>query len=136
VKAFNAENDLLYRAAADESKDEVRALAREALAMIKARQARWFTGDEAVFAQLDSMWLSMEGSGQWIAYAWLKDPKGGRLTAQEAVDKMRGRKRWWSQEEGLALFLVIDRLLPSWPSLAFHDPSIGAVELLERAVQP
>jgi hypothetical protein len=133
-RAFNAENDLLYRAAAAESNDEARALAIDALKMMKARQARWFTGDEAVFAPLDSMWLSLEGSGQWIGYAWLKNPRGGGLQAQEAVDKMSGHTRWWSQEEGLGLFLVIDRLLPNWPSLVFHDPSIGAIELLERAV--
>lgn len=134
VKAFNAENELLYRAAAAPSKDETRKLAAEALKMIRARQARWFTGDEAVFTQLDSMWLSLEGSGQWIGYAWLKDPKGGGMTDQQARDKMRGRGRWWSQEEGLGLFLVVDRLMPNWPSLVFAQPSIGAVELLERAV--
>lgn len=135
VKAFNAERDLLFRAAAADSIDEVRSLAAEALKMIKARHARWFVGDEAVFATLDSVWLSMEGSGQWIGYAWLKHPKGGGMSAQETIDKMRGRRQPWSQDEGLALFLVVDRLLPSWPSLVFRQPSTGAVELLERAVQ-
>lgn len=133
VKAFEAERDLLFRAAAAESDAEVRSLATEALKMIKARHARWFTGDEAVFAKLDSVWLSMEGSGQWIGYAWLAHPKGGAL--QQAIDKMRGRKHAWSQDEGLGLFLVVDRLLPSWPQLVFRQPSIGAVELLERAIQ-
>ena len=135
VKAFNAERDLLFRAADAESKDEVRKLAAEALKMIKARHARWHTGDEAVFTKLDSVWLSLEGSGQWIGYAWLKHPKGGALDAKEAVEKMRGRRRRWSQEEGFALFLVVDRLLPEWPSLVFRQPSMGAVELLERAIQ-
>src|SRR2546422_6597172 len=48
---------------------------------------------------------------------------------------MLGKRRWWVQEEGLGLFLVIDRLLPGWPLLVFHDPSMGALELLERAVR-
>jgi hypothetical protein len=48
---------------------------------------------------------------------------------------MRGRKHAWSQDEGLGLFLVVDRLMPSWPQLVFHEPSIGAVELLEKAIQ-
>jgi len=134
VKAYNAETDLLYRAAAAESKEETRKLAAEALKMIRARQGRWFTGDEAVFSQLDSMWLSLEGSGQWIGYAWLTNPKGGGMTTEQGKAKMRGRGKWWSQEEGLGLFLVIDRLMAEWPSLVFHQPSIGAVELLERAI--
>ena len=34
--------------------------------------------------------------------------------------------RWWSQEEGLALFLVLDRLLPDWPDRAFSaNPALG-----------
>lgn len=135
VKAYTAERDLLYRAAAADSIADARSLAAEALTMIEARHARWFTSDESVFATLDSVWLSMEGAGQWTGYAWLKHPKGGGMSAQEAIDKMRGRKRPWSQDEGLALFLVVDRLLPEWPSLVFRRPSIGAVELLEQAIQ-
>ena len=48
---------------------------------------------------------------------------------------MLGKRRWWVQDEGLGLFLVVDRLLPGWPLLVFHDPSMGALELLERAVR-
>jgi hypothetical protein len=135
VKAFTEERDLLFRAAAAESAADVRSYATEALKMMKARHARWFVGDEAVFAALDSVWLSLEGAGQWTGYAWLQHAKGGGLTAQQAIDKMRGRKRRWSQDEGFGLFLVVDRLLPAWPSLVFNQPSIGAVELLERAIQ-
>jgi len=48
---------------------------------------------------------------------------------------MLGKRRWWVQDEGLGRFLVVDRLLPGWPLLVFHDPSMGALELLERAVR-
>jgi hypothetical protein len=48
---------------------------------------------------------------------------------------MLGKRRWWAQDEGLGLFLVIDRLLPDWPRFVFRDPSMGAIELLEQAVQ-
>ena len=47
---------------------------------------------------------------------------------------MSGRRRSWSQDEGLALFLVLDRLLPDWPALVFGAQSAGAAQLLERAV--
>jgi hypothetical protein len=133
--AYLAERDLLHRAAVADSLDEVRALAREALAMIRSRHARWFTGDKAVFAVLDDTFLSLEGAAQWSAAAWLAHPKGGGMGKDAAVAKMLGKGRWWVQDEGLALFLVVDRLLPGWPHLVFRDPSMGGVELLERAIQ-
>jgi hypothetical protein len=135
VAAYMAERDLLYRAAAAESREEVHALAGQALTMIRSRHARWFTGENAVFATLDATFLSMEGAGQWAAYAWLAHPAGGGLDREAAIRRMLGRRRQWSQDEGLALFLVVDRLFPEWPSLVFRRPSIGAVELLERATR-
>ena len=135
VAAYIAERDLLYRAAAAASSEEARALAKEALAMMKRRHARWFTGDKAEFVILDVTFLSLEGAGQWAGAAWLAHPKGGGLTREAAVAKMLGKRRWWAQDEGLALFLVVDGLLPGWPLLVFHDPSMGALDLLERAVR-
>jgi hypothetical protein len=134
VAAYMAERDLLYRAAAADSLAEVRALAAQALEMIRSRHARWFTGDMAVFAILDDTFLSLEGCGQWSAYAWLAHPKGGGLDRDAAVARMLGRRRWWAQDEGLGLMLVVDRLLPEWPSLVFGETSVGGVELLQRAV--
>jgi hypothetical protein len=126
---------LIYKAADAEPIEEVRRLAAQALQMMRARHARWFTGDKAVFAVLDNTWLSMEGAGQWAGYAWLAHPKGGGLDRQAAVARMLGRRRWWSQDEGLGVFLVLDRLLPEWPSLVFGKTSVGALDLLERAVE-
>lgn len=135
VAAYIAERDLLYRAAHADSLVETRALATHALDMMRSRHARWFVGDNAVFAILDATWLSMEGAGQWVGYAWLAHPEGGGMDRDAAVAKMLGKRRWWVQDEGLALFLVVDRLLPEWPLLVFGKSSMGAVDLLERAVQ-
>ena len=77
VAAYMAERDLLFRAAAAESLADTRALASQALAMMRSWHARWFTGDDAVFAILDDTFLSMEGAGQWVGYAWLAHPAGG-----------------------------------------------------------
>jgi hypothetical protein len=135
VAAYLAERDLLYRASAAATPKEARALAKEALKKMKRRHARWFTGDKAEFAILDDTFLSLEGAGQWAGAAWLAHPRGGGLTREAAVAKMLGKRRWWVQDEGLALFLVVDRLLPGWPLLVFHDPSMGVLKLLERAVR-
>jgi hypothetical protein len=134
VAAYTAERDLLYRAAAADSAAEARVLAAEALAMMRSRHARWFTGDKAVFAELDDIFLALEGVAQWAAYAWLKHSEGGGVPADEAIRIMLGRRKWWVQDEGLALLLAVDRLLPEWPTLEFSVPALGASELLERAV--
>jgi hypothetical protein len=133
---YQRERDLLYRAAAADSVDESRALAKEALALIRVRQARWFTGENAVFRVLDDIFLSFEGAGQWVAYAWLVDPRGGGVAKDVAIAAMRRGGRSWTQDEGLALFMLVDRLLPDWPSLVFRPESIGGLQLLERAAGP
>lgn len=135
VAAYLEERDLFYRAAAAATREECSALTRQALARMKQRHHRWFVGDKVEFATLDDVFLSLEGAAQWAAVAWLDHPEGGGLTQEAAVAKMLGRRRWWVQDEGLALFLAVDRLLPGWPRLVFADPSMGALELLERAVQ-
>ena len=137
VAAYVAERDLFFRAAAAPELADARLLATEALARMKRRHARWFQGDAAVFARLDDIFLALEGVGQWSGYAWLAHPDGGGVAHDEAIRIMLGSRKWWVQDEGLALFLTVDRLLPEWPSLEFTTPEMGAMgatELLERAV--
>ena len=82
----------------------------------------------------DDLFLTMEGFGQWNAYAWLADPTGAGMTMDAAREKMRGKRRWWSQEEGLGLFLVVDRFVPNWAAEAFaSNPKLG-IDLLREAV--
>ena len=134
VAAYLAERDLLYKAAAAPTVEEARTIAKQALEMMRARHAKYFTGDNAMFATLDDVWLCMEGVGQWDAYAWLSHPEGGKMERDAAIKKMVGRGRWWTQDEGLALILAVDRLMPGWPKDEFHVPALGATDLLEKAV--
>ncbi len=47
------------------------------------------------------------------------------------LSKLRGR--YWSQEEGLAIFLTIDRLVPHWQKRLFTRSPATAHDLLELA---
>ena len=134
VTAYRAERDLLYRAANADSVTEVRRLAAEALQMGRARQKRWFTGDNEIFSTVDDTFMSLEGAAQWSAIAWHAHPSGGGMTKAAAIAKLLGSRRFWTQDEGAALFLVIDRLMPGWPGLVFSHTSIGAYTLLDRAL--
>jgi hypothetical protein len=132
--AYERERDLLYRAASAESLTETRAVAAEALRELETRRRKWFVGENEVFRTLDDVFLSFEGAGQWTGFAWLADGRGGGVTREAAINGMRGSRRWWTQDEGLALFLVLERLLPTWPSLVFAVQSLGARDLLAKAI--
>ena len=133
AQSIAREIDLLYRAADERDPTKARSLARQALGLMEARQNRFFVGTNAWLKPYDDLFLTMEGFGQWAAYAWLSDARGGRMTPAIARDRMRGSRKWWSQDEGLALFLVIDRLVPAWPRQAFGSTPASGIELLRQA---
>lgn len=132
VAVYEKEAALLYEAAAEPDAVKARHLAKQALDLMEARQKRWFTGTDAMWKPYDDLFLTMEGFGQWTAYAWLSDPKGVGMTTDAAREKMRGKRRWWSQEEGLGLFLVIDRFVPNWAEQAFGSPPALGIDLLRQ----
>jgi hypothetical protein len=136
VAAFDRERETLFAAATAPDDTEARRLAAEGLALMRARRARWFTGDKASFAALDDTFLTMEGMGQWLIYDYFRSAAGGGLSAGDALRAVRRNGRWWSQDEGLALLLVVDRLLPGWQQRAFRDPDWRAERLLAAAVEP
>lgn len=136
VAAYAAERDVLFQAAAADSLAGACALAAKALAMMRARHDRWFTGEHEVFRTLDDVFLAFEGVAQWTGYAWLIHPEGGEFRPDVTRKGFRRGGRQWSQDEGFALLLVVDRLLPDWPTLAFDQPRpAGGIELLERATE-
>lgn len=130
---YRAERDLLYQAADAPDDATARDLARQALGRMRSRRATWFTGDAAKWAPLDEIFLTMEGLGQWVIYAWFTDPRGHGLDRANALREVRRGGRSWTQDEGLALFLVVDRLLPGWQKLAFARKPETAEALLNRA---
>ncbi|MBW8745058.1 MAG: hypothetical protein JF628_12085 [Sphingomonas sp.] len=133
VAAYQAETDMLYAAAAAASDAEARRLAGKALAMMRARRARWFEAENAQWEPLDDIFLTMEGLGQWLAYAWFVSPQGPGLDHQAAIAAVRRKRNLWTQDEGLGLFLVIDRLVPRWQTLAFAKHPALAEALLAKA---
>jgi hypothetical protein len=133
VAAYRAERDLLYEAAAAPDDETARRLAREALAHLRSRRAKWFTGDAEKWAPLDEIFLTMEGLGQWVIYQWFIDPRGEGFDHATALREARRGGKYWTQDEGLALFLVVDRLVPDWQKLAFASKPETAEALLARA---
>jgi len=132
---YAAERDALYAAAAAPTTADSRRLAGIALDKFRSRRAKWFVGDDAKWASVDEIFLTMEGLGQWLAYAWATSPRGLALRPSTAQSEIRRKRQHWTQDEGLGLFLVIDRLVPEWQKLAFAPkPELGEA-LLARAAE-
>jgi hypothetical protein len=90
---------------------------------------RWFTGKDQYWREGEDIWLTFEGSGQWVGYQWLISSQGAAASISAAMDGFGRRSRWWSQNEGLAIALTLDRLSDSgWRHHAFGD---GAQTILE-----
>ncbi|MEO6528267.1 MAG: hypothetical protein ABIP93_16720 [Gemmatimonadaceae bacterium] len=132
--AYAAERDLLFAAASAPDRARAIDLARRALAAIDRRRARFFRGPNAIYADAEDVFLSMEGTGQWSAYLWLVDPDGGAMPMAQALPFIRRGGRRWSQDEGLALLLVLSRLAPLAPRELFAPSATTVLPLLRRAL--
>lgn len=129
------ETELFFQAAAAPDQASAYRLAREAREMMRAPQARWYTGADAYLAEVEDIWLTFEGSGQWLAYQWLVHPSGGGLETADVLTHFARRGRWWSQKEGVALALVVGRLSDEdWKREAFGGGSRTLASMLDTAL--
>jgi hypothetical protein len=128
------ETQLFLDAAAAQDEVQAKSLAREARRLMRERQARWVVGDDAYLAEAEDIWLTFEGAGQWVGYQWLIHPRGGAQPPAEVVARFT-RGRHWSQTEGFALVLALDRIVgPSWKRHAFGDGARTVLEMLDDAL--
>jgi hypothetical protein len=126
---------LLAAAVATDRSDAVR-LAAEARAMMDARHGRWFTGELAYLKEAEDLWLTLEGSAQWLGYQWLIDRRGGAVQPEVATRGFGLRGKWWSQKQGFAFFAALDRLMEArWQQHAFGDGAKTAGQLLDEALR-
>lgn len=133
VAAFREEVDLFYKAAFAEQPEDTRRLAKEAIRLYQKRQAAYF-GNDKVLITLDNIFLSMEGLGQMVAVLWLTHPKGGNIAYKDAIEGFRRKRNQWSQEEGLAMFLVLQKLgKPNWQEDMFSNRPRFIIDILRQA---
>lgn len=132
------ETALLFDAAEAADADAARCTAAAARAMMRARAARWFVGDQAYQVRAEALWLTMEGTGQWAGYRWLRMPRaqgGAGIDAATAMAGFGRRGRSWTQLLGLALALTVERIGPrDWRARVFGDGRATLPELLDAAL--
>lgn len=129
------EIDLLLAAATARDRPSALRMAREARALMRARQDKFYPEKDAYLREAEDIWLSLEGSAQWAGYQWVIRPDGGAVPASVAFLAFGKRGKWWSQEEGFALFMALDRLAgDKWKRHAFGDGAKTALQMLDEAL--
>lgn len=132
--AYREELDTLFTAATVPDEAGAKALAAYALHLMRDRHRRWLSGANAHFADFDGGFLTMEGTGQWLIYRYFLSLPQGRNDPDGVMKAVRRGGNWWSQDEGLALILTVDRLLPGWQERIFREPDWRAENLLAAAI--
>jgi hypothetical protein len=130
ARLFAEERATFLRAAMEDSDhDTSRRLVLEALSITERRRGRFFTGARAVHAELDDIFLVMEGVGEWVRFQLKRQQVSPSSRWHQTLNEMMADSDAWSQHQGLALFLLIDRLVPDWQSrfLSPNFPSPFAV---------
>lgn len=131
VALYEAERDTLLAAAEADDDTAARALAADALRLMRERRARYFTDERRFYGELEDVFLTMEGMGQFLMLSHFRSQPD--IAPDLALRETMGGD-YWTQNEGLALFLVLDRLLPDWRDRVFREPDWRAERLLAAAV--
>ena len=135
ARLMDRERELFYKAAGASDKAHRADLVRKALAIVHERHEKFFKNSNAVYQEIESLFLTMEGIGQWTAYRLTK--ARGQLGSSdvESLNLVREDRRYWSQDEGLALFLLIDAMVPNWQARMFDALPPSPYTLLEDALE-
>jgi hypothetical protein len=129
---YHKELNLFYTAVSNNVLDENKL--NEGLLTMEQRQAAYFKDRFKNLAPIDDFFLTMEGLGQYSMYVWLIHPKGANLQKETSIEGVRRKGKWWSQDEGFALFLILDQLQKPeyWAKNMFGDSTESVIELIEK----
>lgn len=135
LKNYNKEIDFFYGSIKNDLLDKK--YVNEGLALMKQRQENYFKGEYKNLNQIDNFFLTMEGLGQYSMYLWLINPKGGNINKEIAIQGVRRGGKWWSQDEGFALFLILEKLSEpkNWAKNMFGKKTVNIIELIENFIK-
>ena len=135
TKIFFEEKARYMKAAVSPNLDTCLLELSKALKLTEKRHKTFFTGLNAGLAELDEIFLSLEGSAMWAQFhTLLHEPVSGP-TSDQLLAWLVERTRTWTQEQGLALFLLIDRFVSGWSTKYFGQKMPSPFEELRRVVE-
>lgn len=91
-------------------------------------------GEYEGWAGLDDLFLALEGSALWVQAQMALDHASAGQDRTETLMSLVPFYAFWSQEEGMGLFLLIDRLVPDWKARYFGSEMPSPFDGLRVAV--
>jgi hypothetical protein len=133
-EALDAERDVLFQAAGAHDAAIRRELVARGLALVRERRATYLSGDGDPGAAIEDIYLALEGRGQWASYQFVQ-ARAPSATDSDVLTFVRDQREFWLREEGLALFLLLDDLVPRWQARVFGRAPEAPFALLEEALR-
>jgi hypothetical protein len=131
---FLAEQELLFGAVAESDLNRRRTMVAEAIAVAQRRRDRFFTGNDEMYSELEALFLNMEGVAEWVRFkSHQADPAWPNADA-DIIAFLRGRENSWSQDQGLALVLLLDRMVPDWKRRLLGPAMTSPWAMLREAI--
>jgi hypothetical protein len=134
---FTNENNIFYEAVNEKDSTVKDSLISTGIDAFRSRHHKFFTAKYESLKNIDEFFLTMEGIGQFTMYAWLTHKNGANLPAQTAIAGVRRAKKWWSQEEGFALFLLLAQLSEpgNWAKQLFGEKTESVINLINQQIK-
>lgn len=132
LSIYNQEVSYFYQSTQNQSLDK--ASVKNGFNLMAQRQGRYFKDKYLSLKEIDHFFLTMEGLGQYSMYLWLIHPKGGNIKKETAIEGVRRTKKWWSQDEGFALFLILDKSAntSTWAKDMFGNKTESVIDLIAK----
>lgn len=124
----------LQRAATTLDNKEARKLGVKILTDMQSRRSRYFVDEASAYLSLEDIFLTLEGSGQWLAYDWLTSSSGGNIAPDIAMKAFGLRGDKWTQHQGFLLFMILERLNTDWTKTVYGSGDKNILELLEQTL--
>ncbi len=123
---------MLYQTVGETDIQRKRRFAKNAFDIMQARRQKFFIGKDAIYTQVEDIFLTMEGAANWAAY---RSAKAEGMSETDALKLICRSGKRWSQDEGLALFLLVDSFLPAWQKKVFGKSAVSIVDLLQKSIE-
>ena len=101
-------------------------LVQQGLALVNKRRDLYFKADDAVFAELEDLFLMMEGVAVWTHHQISERDPTVVFRRSDNPERM--------QEQGFILFLLLEQMVPEWRLRVFASAPASPFDLLREAV--
>jgi hypothetical protein len=134
-RLHDEEGELLTKAILADDLHHTRQFVEQFLLATQKRKERFFAGPKQGYSDLEDIFLAMEGLAMWVQYRTARDRASAGEDWLQTFVTLSERADAWSQQDGLALLVLIERLAPGWQTRLLASDFPSPFILLREAVR-